>query len=92
MKYATLEVLSDTPLRKFLYLRIEADQPNESNRKITQITNVSVTNMPNAPHGLITVVVKGAQLPYDVLQEIVQDYLSGNLQLQHGFQISIREH
>jgi hypothetical protein len=91
MKYAKLEVLSDTPLRKFLYIRIESDRLNEIGSKITQISNVSLNNPRNPPQGLITVAVKGAQLPYTVLQGIVQDYLTGKLQFQNDFRFSIRE-
>lgn len=86
MKYAKLEVLSDLPQRKFLCIRIEG---NKLTRNNTQICNVPVDNVMNAPRGLITVVVKGADLPYNVIEQIVHAYLNGTLQLQPGslFQI-----
>ena len=89
MRYAKLEVLSDTPQRKFLCIRIEADKQNSLNGKNAQICNFPLGNAANVLPSLITVVVKGAYLPDKVVQQIVRDYFNGTLPLHQGalFQI-----
>lgn len=89
MRYAKLEVLSDTPQRKFLCIRIAEDKSNSATSRKTQICNIPLSNAANVLPGLITVVIKGAQLPANVVEQIVRDYVNGTLQLHQDalFQI-----
>jgi hypothetical protein len=91
MRYAKLEILSDMPMRKIICIRMESNPLDEVNSKVTQLYNVPTDDVAKTSRGLVTVVVKGANLPYSVIQQIVRDYLTGTLTFYQDARFQIIE-
>lgn len=80
MSYAKVAVLSDTPREKTICVEFENDAPTRA----TQVLSVLVSDKPNRPQIMVTVIVKNAHLSQQTIKGLAKDFIAGKLPLSGG--------
>jgi hypothetical protein len=78
----SVEFLSDNPTEKTILITVMSDVNGAPCKKNTQVRNFVVEKAArNRANVLVTVVVKDATLPMEIIKEIARDLVTGALQL-----------
>ena len=85
MTYAKVAVLSDTPREKTICVEFEHD----TQTRATQVLSVLVTEKPNRPQIMVTVIVKNAHLPQQTIKALAKDFIMGKLPLSGGLLLGV---
>ena len=72
----TLSLLSDLPGTKTVCIQEAGSASNKRNSRVTRVTQMFLRDSARASNTVVTVVVKGTEIPERLVEKLVSDYFT----------------